>query len=779
MRETGPIRIRMPQYTGEAARYIGLARKYLGMTKNIMRLNKLDQTMRAWQLPDGTYIRVMSVFGQDTVEIIPAFGGEQKFRGACPTMLSGLAHPESGGFIVVFDNEGNVDRLCCPFPIDSGCKPTGTENQACVYRSWYPSADFAAKNEAPREWQTTRKLVGNGAQIYQPMYPGMFSGKMRKVVQDHLSRGFRVPYSPNWSKTHGIYTASDGVLWIIELSSSGAKAKKLEVCKTVDPRGRETALAVDADNPAVTGLDWIYQPTSMVGALSLEVDDTYTEAYTYSPIFPECGWALSESGAKAANVVLGSHSEPPYSYPEALLYELTISEDSETKAPKSVSCSKTLGGIWYGNRLTHFKYPSYFQGTLVSFDWYGVKPAPAADHAEQLIHVWYEGESLQRIEHHHYDLYSDQTYDSGRDYISYSTMTESAWVDCFSSPPLGEVQNHAASGDEVYLSSEIFAAGYFHTDPGSPGGWWRYGTFQPRHTDNNAELSTTYRDVVVIPFGDREGVYHLRRKRDADIATRGQVGQLAIRFSGRTQWEGSFLSEPPDVCVNPPDAYANIPVHTEHLINEDDNYPILDVWSNRRYTIYQKAAHPHKFWNPSHCWAGGAQTADDICRTITDALHGDELGYQYVRTEQYGTLSDGNILAYRGVYKNDAGGDEEKYAATGTQKAPDWYLIAATGERHDTDDYYSSPQYTASETYTYEGGAFVGGQTKEFEFDDAWDQWSAYLEQGQTQYAQINYDAAAGEKGFYNTAPHLADFDGEGDYPIAEAGVISWWLGNP
>jgi hypothetical protein len=75
MRETGPVRIVIPQSPDEAAeaqRYIGIARTQLGITKNMMRLGGLQSLTRRVVLADGALVLTGSVMGQDFVRIVPS-----------------------------------------------------------------------------------------------------------------------------------------------------------------------------------------------------------------------------------------------------------------------------------------------------------------------------------------------------------------------------------------------------------------------------------------------------------------------------------------------------------------------------------------------------------------------------------------------------------------------------------------------------------------------------------------------------------------------------------
>lgn len=67
MRETGVLRKRVDGE--EAAPYMGFARTLLGAVKNQMSFGGLLQGTGTKTLPDGTTIRVQSIFGQDTIAI--------------------------------------------------------------------------------------------------------------------------------------------------------------------------------------------------------------------------------------------------------------------------------------------------------------------------------------------------------------------------------------------------------------------------------------------------------------------------------------------------------------------------------------------------------------------------------------------------------------------------------------------------------------------------------------------------------------------------------------
>jgi hypothetical protein len=236
----------------------------------------------------------------------------------CAKLIHGFAQPRWIDTLVRLNKNGTVKERCCGYPLPeisddppAGCG-VGDEYSDCWYQYWYPSAEMATDLGIPRTWTRTRKLTKNGMQVYNTeryggynaQHPGMYTGEMRKVVQDHFSRGYRIPYSYTAAKTHGVYIASDEKKWLIEIGDTyGVRAKPLGTC------------AIDEDAPAelrdtLTNMDYIPVPTRFDDsngpdpeAITLMSSGTYAATCTVhgGALFPECGWAFSAWGIPGWN----------------------------------------------------------------------------------------------------------------------------------------------------------------------------------------------------------------------------------------------------------------------------------------------------------------------------------------------------------------------------------------------------------------------------------------------------------------------------------------------
>jgi hypothetical protein len=264
-------------------------------------------------------------------------------------------------------------------------------------------------SDPSRDWITEPLFKDNAAQ-FGVTTPGMFSGEMRAVVQAIMSRGRLHTFSPNEADTHGIYTSADGSKWVIRISPSGIHAAQLAIVPNTgetDPDEHLASLSYDIDQTARLP-DYNQRPDEwhQLTTSDQAVLDAYYDALS-APLFPECGWAFSASGALASNVVIEERTSsdnparPAYPpAPFAQLYTITISEVANV--PSSFSVVNVEGDWLYGDRVNILKYPEY--GTLGStthnitwFDWFrnSGKPMTPGTGLDSPLYCWYEGESLQ------------------------------------------------------------------------------------------------------------------------------------------------------------------------------------------------------------------------------------------------------------------------------------------------------------------------------------------------------------------------------------------------
>lgn len=347
---------------------------------------------------------------------------------------------------------------------------------------WYPKGGGA--------WQSPALLQGNAAD-FAADHPGRFTGEMRQVVQDHLSRGLSVPYSYTWATSHGIFTATNGGKWVVEISAAGVTAWPLSMLGC-------------AESEQVEALGYVPKPSPRPaeGVLSLAPAATLANFYARQGLFAACGWAFSPDGHAAVNTAQDWRGNYKHSY----LYQLTISESNG--APDGAILVQLADGTLYGDRISHFKTPNYALGTLESFDLYYNEPIQPPASAPAPIMAWYDpGGDLQRVDWH-WDPGTPIT-DGER------TGTEGQLRSC-SSPALP-----AAEPRDQWTGSQTTVTSYVRP------GLWRIGTgndyYRIREDVTEQKQGWTYdsrpTDVVVIPFNDRQACYHARRVALTDTYT--------------------------------------------------------------------------------------------------------------------------------------------------------------------------------------------------------------------------------------------------------------------
>lgn len=260
---------------------------------------------------------------------------------------------------------------------------------ATVFAEPSPGADLVemfsqvAFKAATPAFQNSPKLTGIAPEIIEAR-PAFFSGTMRAVCQDFISRNNAIPYSYTYAKTHGIFLNSEGRPFVIEISAEGVFAWPLRTCKSRSKlMGGLTFLPLPTPKPE--------DPITL--ATGLGIAGVYTATQS---VFPGCGWAFSYSGAKASNVLLTVSG----AYYRSKIVTINILENSDTKRPASISIEEGAEDWFYTTRATHFKYPDYVQGCLMSFDAYTALSGPAAEY-DCPVMVWYEGEELKEVRYLH------------------------------------------------------------------------------------------------------------------------------------------------------------------------------------------------------------------------------------------------------------------------------------------------------------------------------------------------------------------------------------------
>jgi hypothetical protein len=476
-REWGPVAKRLGDDPGAAGPYINIARTLLGKLVAHAQRGNLQYLVRRWKLVDGTLITAVTDHGRNTFTIIPPRPDPlAPPTPSCGSMIHGLLRTT---------DEGSYYRSVESTPEDEE-------------RGWLP---IEPKMESTR-------LAASGATGIR-LLPGLYCGEMRKVVQDKLSRGRDVPFSYTYAKSHGIYTDIQRNKWVIEISTTtGIRAQLLNLCKET-PYTRENSIA---DLGYIPGAGEFGANPQARPVITLMPPTMFASSIRGAALFPQCGWAFSASGSKAANTLWRTKmvNGEEHLYTETFVIDIII---TPTVAGPSGAATVTAvnEGYAYGNRIEHMKYPDYAAGKLQSLDHWGVRgdPAPTID---TIYHCWYDGEDLQELRRYKSPTVTTTDSEGYTDSRSYSGFTSPAY------PATDEDLSLTGNPDPDLVSWAVmdstgnleycFGTGENHC--------YRAATYKKtlKYSRNRSER---YYDVPIIPFYDREGIYHakLYEMRDA------------------------------------------------------------------------------------------------------------------------------------------------------------------------------------------------------------------------------------------------------------------------
>ena len=499
------------------------------------------------------------------------------------------------------------------------------------------------------EWEENKHL-GRAADSFIDKLPGKYSGEMRAVVQDHLSRGLTPPYDYGFSKTHGVFTASNDDKYVIEITSSGIRAWPLgssEVTETtfkLDSLSYIPHLSPDPDDDTVIAVE--------VSGLSA--------AYGYAPFFSECGWAFSSTGHKASNVVYEDRNETDnpatggltYSY--SYLYEITIIE--EDNKPFSASISLLESDWLYGDRVSHFKFPSYGNNSLVSFDWFRGHFSPPWSPSSDAgltapIHSWYDGNTLRVVRFRNSGGVSTQPYIDNPIVPTPNATTNpgpvntTPWGDltyttgiynCFSSPLYGYYSGSAQSGTKnqwtkayepqwmQFGNAEYFIGGVY--------------VVAKEVSDDINILDESLIEDVIITMNDRESVGHYRKTQRTETIVGHSVTDAMWWYDGtgeiRTPGEGGSNIASKNTVFSKCEGAEFVGSM------DDDNYGTRDPSDSSSFTDAN--------WSGSaaennNVWADGATNCDTVSDSVSTTggliceLGSDPLGtvYTFVSATPY------------------------------------------------------------------------------------------------------------------------------------------------
>jgi hypothetical protein len=731
----------------------------------------------------------------------------------CAKLIHGFAQPRWTDTLVRLKENGTVKESCCSYPLPessyeppAGCGATD-EYADCWYQYWYPSVEMATDMEIPREWTRTKKLVRNGMQVYNTertggynaQHPGLYTGEMRKVVQDHFSRGYRISYSYTAAKTHGIYIASDQTKWLVEISDTyGVRAKLLSTC------------AIDGSAPAelrdtLANMDYIPVPTRFddsegpdPSAITLMSSGTYAATCTVhgASLFDECGWAFSASGASVANVMIRSRTasnSKTYDYGTCLV--ISIAEDPETKKPKTATASTNSDGWIYGDRVCQLKYPLYTKYSLISYDAFKGQLTELPFSSVAPMYCWYEGESLKKVN----IVWSPTVawlptggtgtgHRTTRNYLSPIIDATVENKDFNGSYEAGDEEEEAlcSGGEFINLANSDVTA--------NPLGCW--AQCSQRVTEQIVSASYLYEviDVVVIPLQERQGVFHGRsegetlqgdiKKHWALWMDKAVVGNLSVVGGTYSDTWRIIYDSPYIFCM--PD-YTGVPLD-EWPCAYSDTKRLVDTTPYVEYTIViASPVSPRLYYVPNFPGLGTFSTPAAASQALAAYQ-----GYTYTRTEPYygggyGSPGDCPVCASYGVAQYHQG-----YGLyNGTEYALSSLVTAynGVGQRAGTsskkgktgDELIADAVDDSSSTLTVAGlidGVSILLDVSPADFTNHWAYFITPEAAGTQNMAAVVDQSKSGDI-LYTSNIEGTQLTLVGSYPVDDVNTVGMFLGNP
>lgn len=354
--------------------------RWIPFARNLFRQMRANGVQaRAATPATGVLIRVAQVAegnGQIRIE-----------AGGCPALVSGL-----------------FDLVLPPKPILGGIDPiwdlldsTGKPYQAV--RRFYPRAFGKDGSSSYGPWGESKILAKNYTKdetanrggTFLTKTPGKFTGLMRGTVQALLGQGVPVYYEYGFWNCHGIFKASDGTPWVIEISSArGVTAWKLPTCKSAKTGKDPGVKAVYEALGFYPLLD--KKPLNSKDRLTLLPASLMNVWWALQPFFPTCGWAFDYTGHAVQNT---AWEMGPDGYLIGYRYKLEIIEH-EGK-PYRALLSQQESGVIHGNRVSGFKVP--LEGgpvSMIDFDLNYDKNPPYLD-SNGPLYVFYAIDSSEVV----------------------------------------------------------------------------------------------------------------------------------------------------------------------------------------------------------------------------------------------------------------------------------------------------------------------------------------------------------------------------------------------
>jgi len=253
-----------------------------------------------------------------------------------------------------------------------------------------PQFDPNAGTSVPSPWQATGWTQGS------LLKPGLYSGRMRQVVQILLGGSFSIGYRYDFYCTHGVYLAVNAkgkpADLLIEISQqNGVMAMGMPACTKSVPKANTLGyVPLGGSFPRGAALQKAIKAGTVKVLLSPEA---LQPVYSRTPFSGLFGWAFDYEGKRASIVVYDSSGQ----YIKTYLYTLSISPSGASLALNESDNVVCAGYGPNGYSVGAFKVPRINGGVAEPV---GLGPnygtySPAGCLAP--LHVWYEQSGERKV----------------------------------------------------------------------------------------------------------------------------------------------------------------------------------------------------------------------------------------------------------------------------------------------------------------------------------------------------------------------------------------------
>lgn len=218
---------------------------------------------------------------------------------------------------------------------------------------------------------------GGGSAINASMYSGLMAKAVQLImgvgITDATPTGLAVAYNYTWAVTHGIVTATDGKLWLIEISATngviampfavqlgGSSASEQPVSSEAHKwfKGLPTGASFPVSGPGGTAAAQIAAAITTGSIIRLATPGSLSDFHNKTPWAAWVGWSFNNKGTEAHNTcytrVFGSpvYISTSYHYKLAISIGKTVAaadrQPNQALAVGSAVLTLESSGQWWG-----------------------------------------------------------------------------------------------------------------------------------------------------------------------------------------------------------------------------------------------------------------------------------------------------------------------------------------------------------------------------------------------------------------------------------------------